>query len=248
MPWRIWDIRKVLLRGLLLAGAVLCCAVPGAVWADDGVFHPPEGCTGYLTVQMRGCEVSHFWTCEGDPNGHRWDLSIDIDGPSQLGRIDAEAQWIETIDLAPLERRTLDLPATDPHNLTELLEAGVDTFDFTQTTDAGAKIGAKGYDRLTGATVTIDGEQLLETDVSAVFTEDGEEVVSVVGREYVSAKHRRFFAGTYEVSARGGTFTRDNTPIDFIYPGEPGFFASKPQYDCDASLARFVPPVKGTEK
>lgn len=247
MPLITTDTSWKALRSIARAGGVAVSLVSPA-FADDHRFHPPEGCTGQLTIQMRGCEVTHIWTCEADPAGESWDLTIDEGGLSQLGRIDTEAQWLETIDLNPIERRVLDLPADDPHNLTELLEAGLDTFDFSQTVDDGAKIGVKGFDRLTGNSVTLDGEALLETDVSAVFSIDGEEVLSVVGQEYVSTTHRRFFSGTYEITSRGTTVIRDNTPVDFIYPGEPGFFASKPQYDCDASLVRFVPPVKGTEK
>ena len=61
-----------------------------------GTFVPPKGCTAYLTVQMKSCEVSHYWTCEGDPEGNHWIMSIDDEGPTFLQYLDREFRWLQS--------------------------------------------------------------------------------------------------------------------------------------------------------
>jgi hypothetical protein len=34
-------------------------------------FAVPQGCDAYLTVQKRGCTVTHHFTCTADPAGHQ---------------------------------------------------------------------------------------------------------------------------------------------------------------------------------
>ena len=54
-----------------LPAAVLATLATGAsgAWAQQGTFSPPQGCEGTLTIQNRGCLMTHLWTCEADPEG-----------------------------------------------------------------------------------------------------------------------------------------------------------------------------------
>ena len=63
-----------------------------------GTFSAPDGCKAYLTVQSRGCMVSHFYTCEKDAKGEQWRADFDDMGPFFLSRIDSEAQWLESYE------------------------------------------------------------------------------------------------------------------------------------------------------
>ena len=226
----------------------LCAALlPVSVLAQDGSrFYPPEGCTAQLTIQSRSCQVNNIWTCDALP-GDSWRMEFREDGPAFLSRIDYETQWVESINLFPSSRRELVQPADDPASLTELLETGADSYDFTMRSDSGP-VRVVGYDRLTGETVTIDDEPLLVTEFSARHETISGTVLEIKGNEYVSVRHRRFIAGTYSGTSVSGPFEDNQSPVDFIYPGEPGFFTKTPIYDCEASLARFVPTAKGNDQ
>ena len=233
------------MRRILALCAVLATA-PALARTDGSRFYPPEGCTATLTIQSRGCRVDNIWTCEASP-GHSWRMEFQADGPIFMSRIDYETQWIESYHLFPTRRRELVQPSDDPASLTELLDTGIDTYDFTMRTPTGP-VRIVGYDRLTGERVVIDDEPLLVTEFKARHETASGTVLDIEGNEYVSVRHRRFIAGTYSGTGESGAFEEDQTPVDFIYPGEPGFFTKTPLYDCDASLARYVPTVKGSDQ
>lgn len=233
------------MRYLLSLCAVLTAGSAAA--QDPNRFYPPEGCTAVLTVQSRSCALSNIYTCEVDQPGDSWRVEFDVDGPIFISKIDYETQWLESYDLFPTSREVLIQPADDPASLTELLETGTDSYDFVQRGDSGP-VRVVGFDRLTGEEVVIDGEPLLVTEFNARHETTDGVVLEVTGSEYVSVRHRRFISGTYQGKGVNGSFEDDKTPVDFIYPGEPGFFSKTPLYDCEASLARYVPTVKGYDQ
>ena len=170
-----------------------------------------------------------------------------MDGPIFLSKIDSETQWLESYDLFPTRREVLVQPAPDPASLTELLETGTDSYDFVQRSEDGPT-RVVGFDRLTGDEVVIDGEPLLVTEFQARHETTSGTILELTGNEYVSVRHRRFLGGTYSGTGPNGSFESDGSPVDFIYPGEPGFFTKTPLYDCESSLARYVPTVKGYDQ
>ena len=208
---------------------ILCTAlVAGSAHAQDpNRFYPPEGCTAQLTVQSRSCGLSNIYTCAADAPGENWRVEFDVDGPIFISKIDYETQWLESYDLFPTNREVLVQPADDPASLTELLATGTDAYDFVQTGETGP-VRVVGFDRLTGEEVVIDGEPLLVTEFDARHETTDGVILEVTGREYVSVRHRRFIAGMYTGDGVNGTFEYDKSPVDFIYPGEPGFFSRTP--------------------
>ena len=225
--------------GRLLALALLLAPAP--TWAGEaaGVFTPPPGCTGWLTVQSRGCRVSNHYRCEADPPGNQWRADFDQDGIFFVSRIDAEAQWVESWDMFPTVRQTLDAGAPDPASFSELLANGIDTYDFNQTEETGARSRVTGFDRLSGRSVTIDGIPLQETEFE--FTEtgpDGATIRKSRGHEFIHPEWRMFFAGPSEWVDGEESIPVDGSPRQFVFPGEPGFFATEPIFDCDAILSR----------
>ncbi|MEM8693744.1 MAG: hypothetical protein AAGG57_17930 [Pseudomonadota bacterium] len=221
--------------------------VPALAQQDGSRFYPPAGCSEVLTVQSRQCEVTHLYTCAADPEGHQWAISFDADGPTNLGRIDYETQWVESFEMFPMRRFVLvDAPA-DPASMTELLETGIDSFDFQQCGPDGLNRYV-GFDRVLPGEVVIDGETLLQTEFSVRAELADGTVFELVGNEFILPRLRRFLSGRYERMDTDEMITWDNSPIDFVYPGEPGFFTKTPLYECDPTLAHYASPMKGSDQ
>ena len=230
----------------IMTGAALL-PLGAAAQGDGGRYYPPSGCVGVVTTQNRDCLVNNIYTCEADQPGSSWRLMFNRDGPVFLSKIDYETQWLESYDLFPTRRETLRQPADDPASLTELLATGLDTYDFVVSGEKGAT-RVVGFDRLTGDNIVIDGERLLGTEFSARHERTVGRNLHVQGREFVSVKHRRFFPSLSILTQDGETDELDRTPVEFIYPGEPGFFTTTPLYECEASLASYVPTTKGSDQ
>ena len=211
-----------------------------AAMAQAAQITPPAGCEAFLTVQSRGCMVSHYWTCEGDAAGEHWRLSLDVDGPMSLSHTDREFRWLESLDLRTGLRSRLVQPEIDPASLSELLETGRDSFTFSLSVsegDAPFTRDYSGFDALMGDTVEIDGEVLARTEFAYTeTTPDGTR--STVGNQYVSPSLRMFFGGTETLTLPGGEeISYDASPVDFARPNEAGFLNALPLYDCGDVLS-----------
>lgn len=223
---------------------IFCLIALGAGPASAaGSFTPPQGCTGWLTVQARACRVSNYYKCTQDAPGDQWRTDFDQEGLFFASRTDAEGQWVESIEMNPMVRQTLDAGAEDPSSFTELL-SGLDTFAFGLSRDDGQSSRVRGFDRLTGKTVVIDGVTLTqtafeytETDASGTFLRRSR------GNEYIHPDWRVFFAGPSEWDGGSGYAPIDGSPVQFIFPGEPGFFTTAPLFECDAVLSRYSKEV-----
>ena len=208
--------------------------------AFAGSFVAPEGCTTYLTVQSRGCYVANHYTCEGDPAGHKWRADFDQEGPFFLSRIDDETQWIESIELGPRVTQTLDANPADPASFTNLTDTGRDDFSFELSKDNGEHSRVRGFDRLTGKTITIDGVTLDETEFEYEETDDSGTILRRArGHEYISRDWRMFFSGISEWDdGTGNWLPMDSHPVKFFRPGDKGFESTQPIFDCDAVLSQ----------
>ena len=204
-----------------------------------GSFIPPEGCQAKLTVQSRGCLVSHFYTCEKDTKGDQWRADYDDQGPFFLSRIDRDAQWLENYEGNPSVKETMDANSRDPASFQGLLDTGLDTFDFSLTKQTGERTTIRGFDKLTGKTAVIDGVTLQQTEFEYTQTDaTGTVLRHAKGNEFISPEWRTFFSGHSEFEAKDGTWTPiDGAPVSFILPGEPGFAATKPLFECNAQMS-----------
>lgn len=222
-------------RGLAAAGlgmAVLVAA--SAARAED--FVPPSNCTAYLAVQSRSCTVSHHYTCADSP-GDLWRMDFDEAGAFYLGLINDEAQWVESRGLPDGSLSRTIFPARDESSVTTLLETGYDDWDFDEIRD-GEQIRVTGFDRLTGETAVIDGEELLRTEFETQYYDAAGLLISTTtGREYVSATHRRFFSGIRTWRSGDQEDTTDSSPAEFLYPGDPGFASTQPRHNCGPMLS-----------
>lgn len=201
---------------------------------------PPSGCEAFLTVQSRGCMVSHYWACTADPAGTHWRLSMDSDGPISLSFTDEEFRWLESVDLRSGVTARLVEPESDPASLTELMETGRDSFTFDLSVEDAEGVFTRsysGFDALTGEMVTIDGEPLARTEFS--YSQSGPDGTrSTSGNQYVSPDLRMFFGGKETLTMPDGAeVPYDASPVDFARPGEAGYLNALPLYDCGDVLS-----------
>ena len=230
------------MRILILAAAL---SLPVPVYA--GSFAPPEGCTTFMTVQSRQCRVSNHYKCSADTPGDQWRADFDQQGPYFMSRINSEAEWVESFDLGDMAvRQTLDPGASDPASFSELLSSGTDTFAFGLSRDNGERTDVTGFDTLTGRTFTIDGITLSETQFEFTETDkNGTILRQSRGNEYIHPEWRMFFSGPSQWNGGDGEFLpMDGSPVQFIFPGEPGFASTEPLFDCDPLMTRFAPSQK----
>lgn len=218
-----------------LAAATIACAAFGApALAQSGDLPLPEGCAGFLTVQAKGCVVSNYFRCEADPEGVQRHLTWFEDRLTGASVVDSEYQWLESYGT---NKEEVLGEAPDPASLTDLFETGEDTYEFELIDRSGPeeeRFRIIGVDRLEGSEVEIDGEPLSRTifAMRRINEETGEEVLSVTGAQFVSEYRRLFFSGTETISLNGRSIDIDHTPVEFIEPGERGFFATTPLYGC----------------
>jgi hypothetical protein len=200
-------------------------------------FSVPEGCEGVVTVPQNGCIMVNVWQCEADPAGDKWIALIGEGGVFSVQHVDREFQWIEAFK--PSGTETLEQPAPDPSSMTELLENGIDTWEFVINKPNNSERNV-GFDALTGLEVIIDGEPLLQTEFEGrTLLMDGTEIDTGAGRQYVSVKHRLFFFGENWDPATPDDAV-DLSPVEFIYPGENGFFSQSPKFECGVIESRFA--------
>lgn len=206
--------------------------------AAQQTFAAPEGCTGTLTIQQKGCVLVNVWSCEADNPGDQWLALIGQGGLFSVQKVDSEFQWIEAYKVSGNE--SLQTPADDPASLTELLANQIDTWDFTIETEEGPQRNV-GYDMLTGGTTVIDDVTLLNTEYQGrTLDADGNEIEASSGRQYVSEDLRLFFFGQSWDAATPDQVI-DMAPVEFIFPGEPGFFSDQPIYECNQTETGYRP-------
>lgn len=225
---------KEMMKPLMIVSSLLLAAPVAAQQS----FAAPEGCTGTLTVQHKGCVMVNVWSCDADAEGDQWIALIGQGGVFSVQKVDSEFQWIEAFKITGSE--VLQTPAPDPASLTDLFAEQIDTWDFTLETEGGIERNV-GYDMLTGETTVIDGVTLLNTQYEGrVLDGDGNEIDAGSGRQFVSEDFRLFFFGESWDAADPSDIV-DMSPLEFIFPGEPGFFTDQPVYECNQMEAGFRP-------
>ena len=220
----------------------------GAVPALADSFAPPPGCDLVVTVQMRQCTVANHYTCAAAP-GDRWVAYADGGGLFFTSRIDAETRWLESVSHDSGEVDWLDEGGSADHaSFSALLETGRDDYDFVTESGSGQRIRYRGFDRLTGESVTVDGVPLqrCEFDLSA-HDADGNLLSRRSGMQLVSPQMRVFFGDTETFeNAAGDRATTVQAPMFFAFPGDAGFGALDPILDCDVLMSGTPAPVRPT--
>lgn len=219
----------------IITAALLTSALASPVAAAN--FKPPQGCTLELTVQHRSCTVAQHFRCSADAEGDQWVAYFTREGLTYQSRIDVETRWMESTDTISGVTDLLVEEAADHASLSELLAKGRDDFDFWTVSNAGERLRHIGYDVLTGTTM-IDGVTLDTTRFDLkTFSEGGELLISRTGSQFISREFGRFYGGVESSEDwTGQKETTNDTPVQFIKPGEEGFASTEPEYDCDVQM------------
>lgn len=203
-------------------------------------FSLPAGCEGYLTIQSQSCTVSHYFRCADDQNGEQRRATLDEEGLTYVGRINGEAEWIESFHLRSGHTEQLMMSA-DPMSMSELLANDLDSWDFTTESREIGDSRYVGFDRLTGETVQIDGITLLRTEFAlTAYDAEGNEAWRSEGREFVNPEWRMFIGGESSFITSDDRFDSDDTPVEFIFPGEPGYLSVNPKHGCGVEMSMLV--------
>ena len=227
------------MRSLLILLPLVMLSPPAAA---QQVFAMPAGCEAYVTVQSAACTVSHHFTCVGDPEGHQRRVDMDEGGMTYIGSIDAETQWIASFHTITGHSEVLEPAPVDRASLTELIETGVNTYDFMTLSDEVGPQRYVGTDRLTGVSVEIDGVMLDQTSYEIrSLAADGTEIWRAAGNEYISREWRMFLAGVGTVTTPDGSFDSDDSPVEFMFAGEPGFLSANPKHGCGVVMSSYAP-------
>ena len=227
------------MRSLLILACLVMAPVAGPAAAQQA-FSLPQGCEGRVTIQKRGCTVTHLFICTTDPQGWQRRVDFDDQGMTYAGAIDAEAQWVESWHPLAGETETLVAGAADPASFSDLIATGQDTFEFhTETRPGNYQTLFRGRDLLTGESVDIDGVTLERTEFLVIaYDEAGQEVWRTEGAEFINRDWRTFLSGVRTNTTSEGRWDADTTPVEFIFPGEPGFLTTTPRADCGVVMSQ----------
>ena len=233
-------MRRLLLLPLLAAAP----AFAQEAQPDRRTFQPPTGCEAYLTVQMASCTVSHHFTCSADPEGLQRRVDMDEEGVTYFGAIDAQTQWVESHHVLSQHSEFLAPNPRDPASFDDLLAKGQDAWDFTTNSPELGPTRYVGQDRLTGETAEIDGVTLDRTEYAiTAYDAQGNEIWRSTGNEYISRDWRMYLSGTSSVVVGEEVAESDDTPVEFIFPGEPGFLSVSPKHGCGQVMSSFDAPL-----
>lgn len=232
------------LRALRVAAGLLPLAGMSAVLTLSGLparagnFTPPQGCRLEVTIQNRGCTVSQHYRCAADGAGDQRVTYFTPEGPTYQSRIDKETRWLESTDLRTGVTDVLEDGAADDASFSTLLATGRDDFDFWTRSNDGERLRHVGHDELTGEKVQIDGVPLEITRFALTTrNEQGDVLIERKGQQFISRAQGRFYGGIETSSDWTGAVEDSNdSPVSFAFPGQPGFGATTPEYDCDLQM------------
>ena len=198
----------------------------------------PEGCEAVLTVQKHGCEVTHIYQCEQGIVKH---INIDQD----------EFDWVslfgpDYIELESKEEITgiglVGMNAiSDPRSLHTLLTTGRDTVAYRGEFDMpGLLIGAadvSSQSRLMDEVLEIGGVTWQKALEEIVFQVRPHLAMTGTQDIWIDAESGILFHGSSSHELAGKAEETDNTPVEVIYPGQPGFLSMSPIYDCGEMMS-----------
>ncbi|NSX54038.1 hypothetical protein [Parasulfitobacter algicola] len=223
----------------------MAIALMGAAPAAAQSFNVPDGCTGFLTTQNRSCTVTHYFTCEGDAEGYRQSYTYTQQGRSHHLTFDADFNWIKMNNLR-WDHQFM------PRNLKQSLDSleklqteGSYRFndDFLHVAQGQTyEVVWSGENTLTGTSVTVDGEDMLEVShLSHFYDSNNAPYIKYEGVQLFWAKENLYMGGRWIDQDTGEV--GNNTPVDLIRPDEPGFDVATPAYDCDTLISSADLPI-----
>ncbi len=232
------DRQGMLLRAALGPAATAVLLTLSALPGQAANFTPPEGCKLEMTIQNRSCTVSQHYRCSTDAPGDQRVTIFTPDGPVYQSRIDNETRWMESTNLVQGLTDLLEDQADDHASFSTLVRPGRDDLDFWTTASDGQRLHHIGHDELPGEKVTIDGVPLEVTRFElTTYSEAGDVMIQREGQRFISRTHRRLYGGIdHSEDCSVAVQDANDSPVTFSFPGQPGFGATQPEYDCDLQM------------
>ncbi|MCP5038449.1 MAG: hypothetical protein GY945_12725 [Rhodobacteraceae bacterium] len=236
---------------------ITACAIsllpflPTAGQAEAG-FTLPEGCSAVLSTQTGFCGANLHWTCQDDPRGHVRKAYFDVDGlasiltfNAQSAIIDAQYMWDNSREVLigePLDTFSVDALQT---NLTESY-----AWQLSRTDESGTRsLSMTGTDTLTGDALRVGDHVLPEVATSFEYLEeDGSLNYRGEGTYYLMSDPILVISGSGQAMDPDGRFEYDETPVELIFPGQPGFGDTTPRNNCDDAAVEQTPPEAPTDE
>jgi hypothetical protein len=233
------------------AGACVLLGVGITLPAEAEAWTAPQGCVVFLTVQAKQCWLSNHYRCALDPDGQTWRADFDPEGLKTLTLTDGKTVPLQILDVRAGRSLTLDpLSRAKPEMPDPTSAPSVSYLDYFMVQKNREPAYFWGMRQLLPAsedlpvvlsTVTIDGVVLNEVIFSlSRGNEPGVPIEQRRGKEYFHPDWRLVFAGPQQVSVDKGLTEfadDDRSPVDFIFPGEPGFADTKPTEDCELMVS-----------
>ena len=258
MPKRPFSLSMLSLHRLV--GRVSCAAtmawVSGASTVLAEAWSVPAGCETFLTVQFRECRVANFYRCGADPEDQVWRADFDPEGLLLLTLTDADTVPLRIIDPRAETDLRLDPGSQYSPSLAALLAQPWVNIEYRMIDQSGqgdkflgmrSRLPASDKLPIKFSSVTIDGVVLEEVIFNVGRGSVSGDYVQVrQGVEYVQLDWRLVFSGPEEHSLPGNleAFSDvDQSPVDFIFPGEPDFGTTRPTEDCELQLSELALPT-----
>lgn len=221
------DLRRTL--------GILCAMLMSGPAVAQSVIEVPEGCAPQITVHKSGCAASTIMVC-GDQRhtltytrGALEHEHVYDDDWSLLGY---SFETSDSINIRHQENSGASM------SFSELVESGVSPAKGTFMIKTGRitrEFFLSGENRLTGESVSLDGETFLIGESYRLF----EPKPGAGGLEFsidflISPERDLFVEGSITRNAYGaGEELMEHTPLALALPGAPGFLADRSMVACD---------------
>ena len=206
---------------------LLLLAAPAAAQTLD----LPAECAPFVTVQQAHCSVTTYARCDGDPEGSIRGISHDASGLNMVHLFSETWHWLDS-DYGSYREQILD--TTDPIDIVAMRETGSDAWSFTMDSAVYGPATYVGDESLTGATRTLDGFEMLETEFTLAGTAaDGTPFLEATGQEWLIPELGIILGGQVMMGdGSGKPAPQDFSPVSLATPGDAGFLSTVPTTGC----------------
>ncbi len=216
------------------AGVICALMVSGPALAQSSI-EVPEGCTPEVTVHKAGCAASTIMMCGDERRAQtytRGSLEHEHIYDTDWSLLGYNFETSDTVNMRHQENTGASM------SFAELVETGASPSEgafMVKTGRITREFFLSGENRLTGDSITLDGETFLVGESYRIF----EPKPGAGGLEFnidflISPERNLFIEGSITRNAYGaGEEQMDHTPLALALPGAPGFLADRSMVSCD---------------
>lgn len=234
------------MRGMVLFSMVMA-ALPGLAEAEVAL-ERPASCKAALTIQKRGCEVETVYRCDAGRDEFFRSEEFDAEGFDGIAHSTLGNDLIFEADPDGSFRMESNAVGTRTTPIAELLATGQGREEQAGTFSL---FGISKPVSLT-ATLAVTDRAFRVGDVSLTRIEAEAVILLPKPMTPVNARETRYFHAESGVTFVGESAldlfsdgVSPNAPVEVILPGQPGFGANQPLYDCGEFSMTLPTPEHG---